>query len=382
MKVEFYKHNLGREEKQNVLECLDGIFLTTGQYVKDFEAQFAEYLGVKHVVGLTSCTAALQLSLLALGVGPGDEVITTPMTFIATANAICHVGAKPIFVDVEADTGLLDPLKIEKAITRWTKAIIPVHLYGQMCDMKAISTIARKHGLYVVEDCAHCVEGKRDGVRPGDLSEAACYSFYATKNLTCGEGGAVATNDLKTAEKIFLLRQHGMSKSAADRYVSTYQHWDMVELGWKYNMNNIQAAILLPQIKRIEERWQKRADLYKNYRKALGGLSEVSQPKIVKGSKSAYHLFTVWAVAAQRDALLKKLNEKGVGAAVNYRAIHLLSFYSKKFKFKPGDYPNAEKIGAQTISLPFWIGLRQQEINFVASVIHSFLKHSKKALGE
>jgi dTDP-4-amino-4,6-dideoxygalactose transaminase len=217
LKVEFYKHNLGAEENQKVLECLSGIFLTTGQYVKDFESRFAQYLGLKHVIGLTSCTAALHLSLLGLDIGPGDEVITTPMTFIATANAILYVGATPVFIDIDPQTGLMDPHLIEAAITPSTKAIIPVHLYGQMCDMKAISGIARKHNLKIIEDCAHCVEGIRDGVRPGQLSDAACYSFYATKNLTCGEGGAVGCNDDRLAERILLLRQHGMSKSAADR---------------------------------------------------------------------------------------------------------------------------------------------------------------------
>ena len=374
MKIEFYKHHLGRAEKQSVQQCLDGVFLTTGQYVKDFESSFAAYLGAAHCIGLTSCTAALHLSLLALKIGEGDEVITTPMTFIATANAICYVGAKPVFVDVESRTGLLDPLNIEKAITPRVKAIIAVHLYGQMCDMKAIHAIAKKHGLHVIEDCAHCVEGARDGIRPGMLSDVACFSFYATKNLTCGEGGAAVTNNRRIAERIFLLRQHGMSKSAADRYSGAYEHWDMLELGWKYNMSNIQASLLLPQIAGTERRLKKRAVLYRQYQEALQGIPGLGMPAIPAGVKSAYHLFTIWVPSSLRDPLLKELSSKNIGAAVNYRAIHLLKFYATAFRFKPGDFPKAETIGAETISLPFWIGLPQAGLRYVAGTVHSFLK--------
>ncbi|MBI4680392.1 MAG: aminotransferase class I/II-fold pyridoxal phosphate-dependent enzyme [Nitrospirae bacterium] len=188
MKIEFYKHNLGKDEKNKVMECLDGIFLTTGSYVSEFENKLASYLNLQYAVGLTSCTAALHLSLLALGIGEGDEVITTPMTFIATATAIIHTGANPVFIDVERDTALMDPDKIESAITERTRAIIPVHLYGQMCDMKKIKKIAEKYNLKIIEDAAHCIEGEREGIKPGQLGDVACFSFYATKNITSGEG--------------------------------------------------------------------------------------------------------------------------------------------------------------------------------------------------
>ncbi len=373
MKVEFYKHNLGAEEKQKVLECLDGIFLTTGQYVKDFESQFAEYLGVKHVVGLSSCTAALHLSLLALGLGPGDEVITTPMTFIATPNAILYAGAKPVFVDVDPNTGLIDPRNIGQAITPRTKAVIPVHLYGQMCDMRAIKAVADAHHLKIIEDSAHCVEGARDGIRPGQLSDIACFSFYATKNVTSGEGGAVATNDPHLAGRVMALRNHGMSKGPADRHEAGYVHWDMPELGWKYNMSNIQAAMLLPQIPHIERRWRSRASLYRKYADELAGISPVSLSGIVPGVKSAYHLFTVRVSGGCRDALLRELSEKGIGCAVHYRAVHLLSFYRSRFGYNEGDFPCAERIGNETVSLPFWTGLSAQQQGQVVNVLRVFL---------
>src|SRR5437764_11113283 len=226
-----------------VKEVLGQPILTTGEYVERVERMLADYLGVQHCLCVMSCTGAMHLSLLALGIGPGDEVITTPMTFIATATAIIEAGATPVFVDVEPDTGLLDPNRVEAAITPRTRAIVPVHLYGQMCDMRALRDLANRRGLFLIEDAAHCIEGIRDGVRPGLLGDTACFSFYATKNLTCGEGGAVVCNDDKLLEKLRLLRLHGMTKTAADRAREGYQHWDMVELGWKYNMDNIQAAL-------------------------------------------------------------------------------------------------------------------------------------------
>jgi UDP-4-amino-4-deoxy-L-arabinose-oxoglutarate aminotransferase len=252
MKVPFYQHSLGTKEIQSVTQVLHSLFLTTGPKTAAFEKAFAQYLGAKHAIGVSSWTMGGLITLLALDIGPGDEVITTPLTFIATANVIVNAGAKPVFVDVEPETGNINVRLIQKAITKKTKAILPVHLYGQMCDMRAIRKIADEHGLVVIEDAAHCVEGMRDGIKPGTLSDAAIFSFYATKNLACGEGGAVVTNHTPLAEKLRLLRLHGMSQSALDRYHSHYQHWDMKILGHKCNMSDLQAALLLPQLERLE----------------------------------------------------------------------------------------------------------------------------------
>lgn len=377
MKIEFFKHNLGEEEKQKVIECLNGIFLTTGTYVSEFENKFADYLNLRYAVGLTSCTAALHLSLLALGIGKNDEVITTPMTFIATATAIMHTGAKPVFVDVEKDTGLIDHNKIESAITKKTKAIIPVHLYGQMCDMRKIKKIADKYNLKIVEDAAHCLEGERDGIRPGQLGDTACFSFYATKNITSGEGGAIATNNQELADKVRVLRQHGMSKEASDRYSGNYQHWDMIECGWKYNMDNIQAALLLPQLARIDRSLEKRHKLYTSYINQLKNISNIEYPEIVANSKSAFHLFTIWVDKEKRDHILNELGKGDIGVAVNYKAIHLLTYFRNRFKFKKGDFPAAEEIGDRTISLPFWIGLKKTDIQRIITVIKQISCYGK-----
>ena len=240
-KVEFFRHNIGPEEIASCVETLQSLFHTTGPMCARFEQEFAAYLGVKNVITVASCTTGLELCLKALGIGPGDEVITTPMTFIATSNAVIYVGAKPVFVDVDPVSGNLAPSLLEQSITEHTKAILPVHLYGNMCDMRAIRSIADRYDLKVISDCAHTVEGRRDGYGSAALADAACYSFYTTKNISCGEGGAIATDNHVLAEKLKQLRLHGMSKGASDRYSGLYQHWDMVDLGVKGNLSDILA---------------------------------------------------------------------------------------------------------------------------------------------
>jgi dTDP-4-amino-4,6-dideoxygalactose transaminase len=369
MKVEFFKHNINVIDIAHVNEVLNSIFLTTGQTVKEFEDDFASYLSVKHAIGITSCTAALHLCLLAWGIGEGDEVITTPMSFCATSNAVIHAGATPVFVDVEEETGNINAALIEDKITEKTRAIIPVHLYGQMCDMKKIRQVADRHGLIIIEDAAHCIEGIRDSIRVGELGDAACYSFYATKNITSGEGGAISVNNSEKSEVLKMLRLHGIDKSAADRYTGRYQHWDMTVLGWKYNMDNIQASLLLGQLKRIEKLWERRAEIYRQYQDNLGSLNGIKLMKIVPNSKHAMHLFTIHVAEENRDEVLFSLQERGIGVAVNYRPIHLLKYYREHFGYQEGDFPIAEKIGSSTISLPLYPQLSNEEVDYVVNSI-------------
>ncbi|HTB76606.1 MAG TPA: aminotransferase class I/II-fold pyridoxal phosphate-dependent enzyme, partial [Polyangiaceae bacterium] len=250
-KVEFYRHQLGEDEASSWRRVLETLFLTLGPQVAAFEQELGRYLvrdrpdaTPPHVVGTNACSMGLLIALRALDVGPGDEVITTPMTFAATANAILHLGATPRFVDVEPATGLIDPEAVRAAVGPKTVGILPVHLYGQLADMKALRAIADSRGLFLVEDSAHGVEMDRDGIHPGDLSEAAVFSFYATKNLTCGDGGAIATRDAGVAERLRRLRNHGSSKAATERHGSAYQHWDITELGYKANLTDLDAALL------------------------------------------------------------------------------------------------------------------------------------------
>ncbi len=377
-RVEFFRHCVGAEERQAVLEAMEGLFLTTGSIVREFEGEFAAYLSQGlpggeaplSALGLSSCTAALHLALLCGGVGPGDEVITTPMTFIATPNAAVYCGADPVFVDVEAHTGLIDPAAVEAAITEKTKAVIAVHLYGQMADMRALRRICEAKGVWLVEDAAHAVEAIRDGVRPGQLGDAATFSFYATKNITSAEGGALVSRHAEVIERARVLHLHGMNKGAADRYAKkTYVHWDMVELGFKYNMTNLEAAMLRPQLARIEARLEARETLCRRYESAFEGVDGLDFPRVVEGSRSARHLFTLWVPPEQRDDDLLALGEAGIGVAVNYRAVHLTSWYRERGGHARGDFPVAESIGDRTLSLPLYPDLSHADQDRVIEAV-------------
>jgi dTDP-4-amino-4,6-dideoxygalactose transaminase len=372
-KIEFFRHNIDSQDKARVVKTLNSIFLTTGDMVDEFEYSFARYLDMRAAIGVTSCTAGLHLSLLAWGINPGDEVITTPLSFCATANAILHAGARPLFVDVEKTTGNIDAERIEGKITSRTKAILPVHLYGQMCDMRKIDRIAQKHGLIVIEDAAHCLEGKRDGISVGQASDAAVFSFYATKSITSGEGGAVATNNLRKAELVRMLRLHGMNRSAADRYTRKYRHWDMPVLGWKYNMDNIQASLLVGQLKKIDNFWERRDSLYRRYEEGLKDIEGVRLLQTAYKSKHARHLFTLLVPPHKRNPLLHTLQKKGVGVAVNYQPIHMLTYYRKRFGYQRGDFPVAEEIGRRTITLPLYPKLKNSELDYIVRLLRKEL---------
>jgi UDP-4-amino-4-deoxy-L-arabinose-oxoglutarate aminotransferase len=373
--VEFYKHTLGSIEVEHLHETLNSRFLTTGPTTNEFEDRFARFVGTTNSIGVSSCTMGLFITLRALGIGEGDEVITTPATFIATANAVLYCGATPVFVDVEPDTGNIDTKKIEDAITSKTRAIIPVHLYGLMCDMRAISEIAKRHNLRIIEDSAHCVEGMRDGVRPGELSDAAVFSFYATKNLTSGEGGAIATNDKGLNDALKRYRLHGMSAGAGERYTEEYRHWDMDFLGYKCNMSDIQAALLLPQLEVLRDRLGEREVIASRYESAFSADSRLGFPQSMPGTIHARHLSTIWVGPDIRDSMLRWLQENGVGVGVHFRAVHLLEYYRQQFEYRPGAYPIAERIGASTLSLPLYPSLGAEEQEYVIKTVLDGLDH-------
>jgi UDP-4-amino-4-deoxy-L-arabinose-oxoglutarate aminotransferase len=390
-RVEFYRHQLGEDEASSWRGVLDTLFLTLGPQVAGFEQDLGRYLvrgregatgdGVTppHVVGTNACSTGLLIALRALDVGPGQEVITTPMTFAATANAILHLGATPRFVDVEPATGLLDPAAVRAAVGPKTTGILPVHLYGQLADMKALRAIADAKGLFIVEDSAHGMEMERDGVRPGDLSEAAVFSFYATKNLTCGDGGAVATRDAKIAERLRRLRNHGVTKAATERHGSQYQHWDLAELGYKANLTDLDAALLRPQVPQLDAKRARREALSARYeaqlRERIADLRGAPAaghgvPWLVeRRGKSTHHLFTMHARPGERDALLSKLGAAGIGTAVNYRAIHLLTYLTKLLGIPRGSLPVAEEIGDRTLSLPMYPTLPEADQDRVVEAV-------------
>jgi dTDP-4-amino-4,6-dideoxygalactose transaminase len=380
-RVEFYRHALTEDDIALVAETLRGVFLTTGPRAAQFEQAFAKYLGVEHAVTVSSCTSALYLSLLALGIGPGDEVITTPMTFIATANAVLEAGATPVFVDVEPDTGNIDAGQVDRAVTSRTRAIIPVHLYGLMADVRALDEVCRRHGLAMIEDAAHATEASRDGFRPGQLGRSACFSFYATKNLTCGEGGAIATNDSALAETVKRLRSHGMSKEAAGRYTGRYQHWDMPMFGHKANLSDINAALLIGQLPRLSVQLARREAIARRYESAFADLPGVNVLAGRDEATSARHLFTILVGSGRRDEWLSRLQDKGIGVAVNYRAVHLLSYYRATFGFRPGDFPAAEAIGDRTLTLPLYPAMTDEEVNTVIGAVREVAQELRTAAG-
>lgn len=376
--IPFFLHGLGQAELDSLAAVLKEPFITTGKTVERFESRFGEYLGARHALAVTSCTGAMHMSLLALGIGPGDEVITTPMTFVATTLAIIEAGATPVFVDVELETGNMDAARVEQAITDKTKALLPVHLYGQMCDMKKLRDIADRHGLKIIEDSAHCIEGSRDGIRPGRLSDAACFSFYATKSISCGEGGALVCNDPDLYEQLKLLRLHGMTKTAWNRYRDGNARWDVVLPGWKYNMSNIEAALLLPQMERIDANLAKREYLAQRYIEKLAAVPSVRIPARPDGTVHARHLFSIWIENADRDRLLTFFHERGVGAAVNYTAVHLFDYFRKTYGFEPEAFPVAKRMGETTLSLPFYPAMPVEHIDGVIDTLVKGLAVAKQ----
>lgn len=367
MKVEFYRHNISSSDIQRANHTLRSLFLTTGAEVANFERAFSKYLGIEHAIGVTSCTASLHLALTAFGIRKGDEVITTPLSFVATAHAIEYVGARPVFVDVENNTGNIDATKIEHAITRKTRAIIPVHLYGQLCDMLTIRKIANKHRLVIIEDAAHAIEARRNNYRSGSLGDAACFSFYATKNITSGEGGMIVVHSQEKANLLKKLRNTGLSITAADRYTKMYRHYDVDLLGWKYNMDNIRASLLIGQLKHIDRLLKRREQISQYYDRIFNGI--IDRPSITSSSRPARHLYTIWVDSEKRDAILRSLQKKGIGVAVNFRPIHLFQYYRNKYGYRPGDFPVAEHIGASTISIPLYPKLTQSEMRYITRAV-------------
>ncbi len=373
MKIDFYKHNLDKKDKQELRKVLDSLFLTTWDVVKLFEEKFAKYTWNKYTVWVKSCTTALYISLKYFWIWEWDEVITTPLSFIATANSIEYAWAKPVFVDVEESTWNIDILKIEEKITPKTKAIIPVHLYGQMVDMVWLRKIADKYNLKIIEDCAHCIEWERDWIKVWHLWDAACYSFYATKNITSWEWWAITTNDEEMYEWLRKARLHGMSKNAADRYTKKYEHYDMEFLWYKENMTNIDASLLINQLERIEKFLGKKESICKKYNKWLKHNNYISTPNILINTKHARHLYTIWVNPTKRDEYLDKLQDIWIWVAVNFRPIHLMKYYKEKYWYNIGDFKNTELIWNSTITLPLYPRLTNEEVTFIINSVNNIV---------
>jgi dTDP-4-amino-4,6-dideoxygalactose transaminase len=369
----FGSPKIEQPEIDEVVKCLKSGWVGTGPRVSEFENNFRDYIGSKYAVALNSCTAALHLSMLVSEITPGDEVITTPMTFTATANAIIHAGAKPIFVDIEKNTMNIDPDLIEKAITPKTKAILPVHFAGRPCNMTRIMEIAQKNDLLVIEDAAHAIEAEYKGKKIGNIGDMTCFSFYVTKNLVTGEGGMVTTNREDRSKKVKIFGLHGMSNDAWKRYSDkTYTHYEVITPGFKYNMMDIQASLGIHQLKRIEKNFERRKEIWDIYNKAFEGLPMIT-PSEEKDTVHARHLYTLLldlsALKISRDEFMSELKKENIGIGVHYISLHLQSYYKETFGFKKDDFPNASFISERTISIPFSAKLSDKDVKDVIDAI-------------
>ncbi len=374
MKVDFFRHGLTGADASAVASVLDSPFLTTGAVSQRVEADLCAYFGVPHAVLVSSWTSGATAALMAMGIGPGDEVIVPAMTFIASANVVEMVGATTVLVDVDPSTLLMTAEAAAAAITPRTRAVIPVHLYGQMVDIDALrkaidARAAPGQRIFILEDCAHCFEGTLDGERPGRHADAACFSFYATKNVTCGEGGAVIFRDAQLHSRTLETRLHGMTATAVNRFAGgRYNHWDMKRLGIKANLPDLLAALLPAQIRTIDARLQQRLEVVRRYDEALAN-GPFRQLGAVAGCTSAAHLYVIGIPSGRRDEAIAILNEAGIGVTVNYRALPELTYYRARYPQAEAAAPNAMLWGRQTLSLPLYPELPRAEQDHVIDTL-------------
>lgn len=365
---------IAEDEIEEVVATLRSGWIGTGPRVHAFEEAFGAYIEAPHAIALNSCTAALHLSLLASGVGPGDEVITTPMTFCATVNAIIHAGATPVFADCERETQNIDPAQVALKITPRTRAILPVHFAGRPCAMEAIMPLAREHGLKVIEDCAHAIETTIGGQHAGTFGNFGCFSFYVTKNIVTGEGGMIVTSDAPSADRIKILGLHGMSKDAWSRFGDAgYKHYQVVAVGFKYNMMDLQAAMGLKQLEKVERHWKRREAIWHRYQQAFAELPCQTPPPAAPNTRHAYHLYTLLLkleeLSCTRDEVLDALARENIGTGVHYIALHTHPYYAEAYGLKRGDFPNAEYISERTLSLPLSAKLSDDDVQDVIDAV-------------
>ena len=361
---------------QEVVDSLRSRWIGTGPKVSQLESAIAQYVGAEHAVALNSCTAGLHLSLIVAGVGPGDEVITTPYTFPASVNAIVHVGATPVFVDVGRSTQNILPDQISRVVTPQTRAILPVHMAGRPCDMDDIASLAREHELAVIEDAAHAIGAEFKGSRIGSISDFTCFSFYATKNITTAEGGMVTTGDAEAAERIRRLTLHGLSKGAWQRYSSEGPgHYVAVELGFKYNLTDVHAAIGLSQVHRIDAWLKRREEIWARYDEAFSDLPVQIPAEAEDDTVHARHLYTllldVERIGESRDWFRAQMHQRNIGTGVHFVAVHLHPYYRDRFGSR--DYPNAEWLSERTVSLPLSPALTDQDVEDVIAAVRDTL---------
>ncbi len=368
-------------EIDEVVDSLKSGWLGTGPKVQRFEEMFRHFKGTEHAVAVSSCTAALHLSMLALGIGPGDEVLVPTFTFAATANAVIHSGGIPVLVDCRRKTMNIDIEDIKRKITRRTKAVIPVHFAGRPCEMDELTELSKKHGIKIIEDCAHAVEAEYKGRKVGTMGEMGCFSFYVTKNIVTGEGGMVITNEKSYVNQIKTLAQHGMSRDAWKRFSDEgYKHYQVVYSGYKYNMMDIQAALGIHQLPRVEKNWIRRKEIWDRYNEAFAHLPVFTPLPTESENRHSFHLYTllldIEKLNITRDQFLEEMTRHNIGVGVHYIALHLNSFYQKNFGYRRGDFPNAEWISDRTCSIPLSAKLTDDDVEDVIDAVTEIIKEN------
>jgi len=375
-----------RIEEDEIAEVVDSLrsgWVSTGPKVAKFEEIFRDYIGCRFARATSSCTAGLHLAMLVAGIKPGDEVITSPLTFAATANAILHTGAKPVFVDVDPQTFNIDPERIEERITSRTRAIVPVHLTGRPCEMDPIVAVARKNDLLVIEDAAHALEAWYHGRKVGTIGNLSVFSFYVTKNLTTAEGGMVTTDHEDWAEAIEHYALHGLSRGAWKRFSDEgFKHYEVVVPGFKYNMMDIQAAIGIHQIKKVDRYLKRREEIWRRYDEAFADAPLDMPPPPDENTIHARHLYVVRLRLDQlrihRDGVVQELHERGIGTGIHYRSLHLHRYYRETFGYRPEDFPHAADYSERALSLPLSAKLTDRDVEDVIMIVHEVLAENRR----
>lgn len=370
---------IGEEEIEEVVACLRSGWIGKGPRVDALERDFTDYRGAHYGVAVSSCTAALHLSLLCSGMSHGGEVITSPMTFCATVNAIIHAGLTPVLADIDPVTQNIDPERVEACITPRTQAILPVHFAGRPCDMDALIDIAQRYELQIIEDCAHATEAHYGGQPLGTFGEFGCFSFYVTKNMTTAEGGMVLARTAGGHEHVRMLALHGLNRDAWDRFSSDrYKHYEVVDCGFKYNMTDLQAAIGIHQLRRLEANLERRELIWDRYMSGMADLPVALPAPPEQRTRHARHLFTLLidpsVSGMSRDTFMRAMKDFNIGLGVHYVGLPDHPYYQHKFGWQPADFPNATRISRQTVSLPLSAGLTERDVDDVIEAVAMTLR--------
>jgi dTDP-4-amino-4,6-dideoxygalactose transaminase len=374
IQVPFHRASVGEEEALAVCEVIRSGWLTMGPKTFEFEEKFAKYVGAEHAIAVSTGTAAIHLSLEAAGIRAGDEVLLPTTTFTATAEAVTYLGARPVLVDIDPATMNIDPEDAERRITGKTKAIIPVHLGGQPCEMDEIRALARVHHLRVIEDAAHALPSEYKGKRVGQVSEFTCFSFYATKTLTTGEGGMVTTDNPQAADRIRLMRLHGIERDAWKRYRADGSwFYEVLEAGFKYNLTDFQSAIGLVQLAKCNAMRQAREETALRYSDAFSSCEELVIPRVLSDRSTSWHLYILRLrldhLHLDRNGFIEALHHRGIACSVHFIPLHLQPYYRRAYGYQPGDFPHAEREYHSCLSLPIYPGMTEVEINHVISAV-------------